>query len=669
MQVRTAYGVSGIKFAGISGDGTGQTIAIVVAYDYPNAAADLSVFSTTMGLPSVPAFARVSQRGNTNDLPATIDATWAGEASLDVQWAHAVAPGASILLVEADTKDWTNLISAVDVARNWPGVSVVSMSWSTAEFQGESTWESHFTTPAGHSNVTFLAASGDYGEYSGQGSSAVLVQYPAASANVVGVGGTVLTLSASGGYGSESGWGNGTSSNTWGGSGGGNSVLISSPSYQAGVAPTGYRAVPDVSMVGGSLVAVYNSTVNGASQGWYGQGLEGTSAAAPMWAGVIAFADQGRALNGLPTLDGPSQTLPLLCSLPQSDFHDITTGNNGYAAGMGYDLVTGRGTPIADVLCGALAQTPAGHVDVADSLHVSGWAYDPSDGASSTTVTLTLDGQPFGGTHTGSGARPDIAGQTIQGSVVNGANHGYTLNFHDIPGGMTAGTHTLNVYATPSGSGGQSVLLGSQSVSDRAPIGSLDVATCLSVVGWAYDADAGSTSTYVALYVDGQYKGNLLAANNRPDLQSYLGSSNHGYEISLANMGLIVGTHQVQVYALDYNGQAHASLGVRGVEDHAPIGSLDICNAQNAIGWAFDSDSGATAISVALYIDNSWRANVVANAYRPNLQSYLGSSYHGYVISLTPYNMSVGNHLISVFALDSNNTYTNPLIGQATITV
>src|SRR6185503_3845886 len=95
----------------------------------------------------------------------------------------------------------------------------------------------------------------------------------------------------------------------------------------------------------------------GAATPWVSIG--GTSLAAPMWAGVVAMVDQGRAINGLGTLDGPTGTLPAVYQLSASDFHDITTGDNGYAAGAGYDLVTGRGTPIVNVLAPDLSGGPA----------------------------------------------------------------------------------------------------------------------------------------------------------------------------------------------------------------------------------------------------------------------------------------------------------------------
>ena len=134
--------------------------------------------------------------------------------------------------------------------------------------------------------------------------------------------------------------------------------------------PGGARAVPDVAMDSGSAQEydVFTSTlaassVSSSAVGWLGDA--GTSAAAPIWAGLIAIANQGRVLAGGTPLTGNTQTLPALYSLPASDFHDIVHGNNGYAATTGYDLTSGRGTPIANLLVPALAgyQLP-GHLTI-----------------------------------------------------------------------------------------------------------------------------------------------------------------------------------------------------------------------------------------------------------------------------------------------------------------
>ena len=136
-QIRHAYGFDSISFnGGLKGDGTGQTIAIVNAFNQPNIKADLHTFDQQFGLPDPPSFQVVGQDGSAN-LPADASTNnWGVEISMDVEWAHALAPGASLLLVEAASAS-TDLYTAVAYAAAQPGVSVVSMSWGSAEFAGE----------------------------------------------------------------------------------------------------------------------------------------------------------------------------------------------------------------------------------------------------------------------------------------------------------------------------------------------------------------------------------------------------------------------------------------------------------------------------------------------------------------------------------------------------
>src|SRR5262249_39290598 len=144
----------------IKGDGTGQAIAIVDAYHDPYLASDLHKFDQTYHLPD-PAL------GVANLAGTATDDGWAQEEALDVEWAHAMAPGAIIIVVEARPDSSPGLLAAVDLARSLPGVSVVSMSWGGSEYAGQTASDSHFTTPAGHQGVTFVAASGDSGASGG----------------------------------------------------------------------------------------------------------------------------------------------------------------------------------------------------------------------------------------------------------------------------------------------------------------------------------------------------------------------------------------------------------------------------------------------------------------------------------------------------------------------
>jgi hypothetical protein len=344
-QVRQAYAVNQIGFGGsVAGDGSGQTIAIVVAYDDPNIGADLKQFDRQNGLPDAPSFVKYVQSSLTQ-----VDPGWSLESALDVEWAHAMAPRANIALVEAKSASLNDLFGAVNYARSLSGVVAVEMSWGTGEFYGQNAYDGLFTTPAGHiggsglpGDVTFVAASGDSGAWSG-------TMYPATSPNVLSVGGTTLRLGANSSYSSEQGWY---------GSTGGFSVLESAPSYQVGAQAAtglsyGLRTTPDVAMVGDPAtgLSVYSTVPYGGQSGWFTVG--GTSAAAPLWAGLVAVADQGLAMAGKGSL---ANAQAALYSIPSSAFHQVTSGFNGYSAGSGYNLVTGLGSPIANrVVAGLLA--------------------------------------------------------------------------------------------------------------------------------------------------------------------------------------------------------------------------------------------------------------------------------------------------------------------------
>ena len=357
-QVRAAYGINTLSL-----DGSGETIAIVDAYDNPSIYPAVDAFDSQFGVtatgpslldqygPASSFLTILNQDGQTTSLPATDPNgpgtdNWEVEESLDVEWAHAVAPGARIILVETNSQSLSDLMSGVATAASQPGVSVVSMSWGFAEGQNiSSSDEAAYDAVLQAPGVTFVASTGDYG--------AADPEYPAYSPNVVAVGGTTLTLAADNSYDSELGWGNVSSSNgTLTGSGGGISLFEPEPAFQQGVQSTGSRTIPDVSLVadpatGGWIADPYN--IPGAIPF---EVVGGTSLSAPAWAGLLALADQGRASSGVAALNStqPTEAGQALYSLPQSDFNVIAGGNNGYDAQSGYNLVTGLGTPVASLL-------------------------------------------------------------------------------------------------------------------------------------------------------------------------------------------------------------------------------------------------------------------------------------------------------------------------------
>jgi subtilase family serine protease len=350
-QIRRAYG-----FDKLRNDGKGQVIAIVSAYHYPTAAADLDKFSKTFGLrrmhdnglfncaaPGVPH--PCFQVVYASSVEPPVDALWALESALDTQWAHAIAPGADIILVEAASNSLSDLFLAVAVAQNLPRVSVISMSWGTPEFPGEAAFDVFFNAPG----VTFIVSSGDSGNPGA---------YPAASPYVIAVGGTTLRLDRKG---------NRIAETAWSFSGGGISCpgCEFEPAYQMDypIPFTGNRrGIPDVSMNGDPLTgnSVYNSLGFAGHVGWFESG--GTSLSAPMFAGLIALANQLRRGGNLSSTNLFYSPLYDAAKRDYRDnFFDIKSGSNGTCGSLcmaqrGYDFVTGLGSPKADELVEALAE-------------------------------------------------------------------------------------------------------------------------------------------------------------------------------------------------------------------------------------------------------------------------------------------------------------------------
>ena len=335
-QVRHAYG-----FDQITNQGAGQTIGIVDAYDDANAEKDLGVFSAQFGLPACTSGNGCFRKVYSNGKQPVANANWAVEISLDAQWAHAIAPKATILLVETPSNSLSDLVNGVTTAvKN--GASAVSMSWTAGEFSSETSMDKNFVS----NGVTYLAASGDVG------TGAV---YPAASPDVIGVGGTSLYLNANGSYQSET---------AWSGSGGGLSIYEREPSFQAqfGIPDDsrGYRGSPDVSYNGnpGTGYAVYDSIGISGYSGWFQVG--GTSAGTPQWAALVAISNSMRAAARKSNLSSTDTTLYTLAKTGlNTDFRAVTQGTNGTCgiictASAGYDYVTGLGTPQASVLITAL---------------------------------------------------------------------------------------------------------------------------------------------------------------------------------------------------------------------------------------------------------------------------------------------------------------------------
>jgi len=351
MQQASPYGFGAIY---TQTKGTGQVIAIIDAYDDPTIANDLQTFVAQYGGPIHTSGCTVNagphpcfQKIYAQNKPRT-NGGWALEIALDVEWAHAMAPGADILLVEATSSSLSNLLSAVAKATNgtYPGVHVVSMSWGAGEFSSETAYDSYFTTP----NVMFVAASGDSGPPT----------WPAASPNVVGAGGTMFSSVVNNAACSpesttadpaECAWNDSYIGYSYSGGGGPSSVELK-PSYQSGLQSNAHRGVPDIAYFAdiNPGYSVYDSTPDNGQTGWFAVG--GTSAASPQWAAIFALVDALRACGAagrcLPLgAQSPTPLYTVAAAHYGAAYNDVTQGSNsnGQSAGPGYDFVTGIGSP------------------------------------------------------------------------------------------------------------------------------------------------------------------------------------------------------------------------------------------------------------------------------------------------------------------------------------
>jgi subtilase family serine protease len=309
-QLQTAYGLTSAS----AGNGAGKVIAIVDAYGYTGAEADLQVYRNQFGLPTCTVANGCliirNQNGGTS-LPR-MDTGWAQEQALDLDMASAICPNCKILLVQSNTNSFANLAAAVDYAASYPGVVAISNSYGGSEYSGEVTDQSHYNNPTTRGiAVTVSSGDGGYG-----------VEFPAASSNATAVGGTHLVL--------------GSPETVWSGAGSGCSAYIAKPSWQTDTG-CARRTVADVSAVAdpNTGVAVYGPA-NRKLSGWLVFG--GTSVAAPLIAGVYAVS---------------GSVVPLSTTYGNAGgFHDVTSGSNGSCGGTylctgvaGYDGPTGLGTP------------------------------------------------------------------------------------------------------------------------------------------------------------------------------------------------------------------------------------------------------------------------------------------------------------------------------------
>jgi subtilase family serine protease len=348
-QIRGAYDIQSVLDSGVTG--AGQTIVIIDAFQSPTITTDLARFDTLWKLPAPPAFNVMAPDGLTPfDKTKGNQRSWSAEISLDVEWAHAVAPGAAIDLVLAKSDEDADILSATRFAVDKNLGDVISQSFGEAEACADPKLleqEHALFAAASDKGITLFASSGDAGAAQPTCDNSALMlsaSTPASDPDVTGVGGTALTTSGTNGqYQSES---------AWSASGGGFSTVYRRPGYQAPFQDNNkQRGVPDVAYdadtaYSGVIVVWSALAPTGTFQYWR---FGGTSVGSPQWAGIVALANQ----KGGHRLGTINKTL---YHIGKSDaygaaFHDITAGGNsfggvtGVVAVPGWDAATGLGTP------------------------------------------------------------------------------------------------------------------------------------------------------------------------------------------------------------------------------------------------------------------------------------------------------------------------------------
>jgi hypothetical protein len=433
-QLQSAYNLTSAS----SADGSGRTIAIVDAFDDPTAASDLATYRSSAGLPAVPSFEKLNQNGQTSPLPseAPADDDWTLEESLDLDMASAICPLCNIVLVEATNDSGTGLDVAENAAASVAGY--ISNSWGGSESSSDTSLDSSdFSHPG--DVITASAGDSDFG-----------VIYPAASPNVVSVGGTSLSTASNSRGWTEKVWNTSTGSE---GTGSGCSSVEPQPSWQAALNLSGCSKRIDNDVAAdadpNTGVAVYDtSNSNG---GWNEVG--GTSASSPMLAAMFALAGSP---GSTPADDIYTHT---------SDFFDITSGNNGSCspaflctAETGYDGPTGIGTP--DGIAGLVAGSSTGNtVTVTSPGNQTGTVgtavslqLHASDSATGQTLTYSATGLPAGLSISSSGL--------ISGTPTTAATSSVTVTATDTTGAAGSASFTWTISTAGGGCGSQTQLLG-----------------------------------------------------------------------------------------------------------------------------------------------------------------------------------------------------------------
>mgnify|MGYP000157838628 CR=1 FL=1 len=567
--------------------GAGQTIYVIAAYHNPNVAAELQAFNSQFGLPTCTSvsiaptqalplaapsstgcqFAVVYSNGSGMSSTApSYNNNWSMEISLDVQWAHATAPLARIVLIEAKDANTISMLNAINLA-NAMGPGVVSMSFGA----NEGSWVSSMDSAFNSANMTYLAATGDSSTSSG-------AQWPSVSSRVLGVGGTSLAS-----YTTST-----RSETVWANTGGNRSLYVPVPSYQTALVPgmgvQSWRNVADVAFNADPATGQYVAVIpqGQTTVSWYSMG--GTSLSTPQWAGIVAIMNAKRALGSQGNL-GLVQNL-LYPASSQSGFYstlfaDITSGTSGtISAASGYDIPSGLGSPNVLSLLTLATASSVGSTPVVSSPPV-------------VSSNLTING---------------VAGSSLSFTVSYTASNPVTWSLLNAPSGMSIDSNS-GLISWPS------TVAGSYSVIARAT----DTVTGLSGQATiAINIATASAPVVRNATVQGQagtalnYK--LAVANRNPVAYALSGTVPTGLGISSGGVmswsNPVAGTYAVTVTVTDTKTGAAASAVITlqiasAPSFNGPMISASSVNATAGIPMAAvigitDTDPGVRSVSVSV---------------------------------------------------------------------
>jgi hypothetical protein len=466
-QIRAAYGLPVLPTAGATlsaadaaAFGAGQTIYIVDAFDHPNAFADLARFSAKFGLPGCTSVALttasalpLSKAGSTctftvaytdskgalNSAAPAYSSAWIAEIALDVQWAHAIAPLARIVLVEVSDANTNTLLGGVALA-NKMGPGVVSMSFGASE----GSWVRSSDTSFASAGMTYVAAAGDDGAQA---------LWPAVSPKVLAVGGTSLQWTGAGPRREVA----------WASSGGGVSAYEALPTWQSGTVVPGtgaakMRTVSDVAFNANPTTGQYVALTEKGSTTTTWNAYGGTSIGAPQWAGLVAVANARRVAASKALLGDFHATLyKTIAGSPgtyAADFADIVDGSDGSCASCatatGFDTVTGWGTPNASALLATLVtdSTSSPVAPVAVAPVVPGAAFSAQSGkAFSASLGITAPAGVATTVAIGGGPRGLVvnASGVVSWAAPVAGSYTFTATASTSAGKSASGKYTLSV--------------------------------------------------------------------------------------------------------------------------------------------------------------------------------------------------------------------------------